>query len=315
MNLIKDQRLINLNSRNARQENGSKNSKCVFDFTNILDKTETDIAYAEVGLISAEIPVSFYIINELNDTIVMSVGGVDIDIEVADGNYTGNNFITEFVAKTTAAFSGNLITVTLSPTTGKLSIKNAGAQTIAFSKKGTNGLWELMGFDGSNTTITINPGITSVLPFLLNLLGVNKLMLNSFALATYNLDSANGGYSSTFYSLDVNVPSYSLIQYQNNSNTYSILRTNNIDDIDIEILDQDLNSIDFNNQEWLLTLVINIYRYIPQMSNVGFRDAFMKQIKPKERVEKKPLGNKEKTEKPIEKKEPKKDETLDFLEN
>ena len=314
MNLIKDQRLINLNSRNARQQNGSKNSKCVFDFTNILDKTETDIAYAEVGLISAEIPVSFYIINELNDTIVMSVSGVDIDIEVADGNYTGNNFITEFVAKTTAAFT-NIITVTLSPTTGKLSITNTGVQTIAFSKKDTNGLWELMGFDGSNTTITINPGDTFVLPFLLNLLGVNKLMLNSFALATYNLDSANGGYSSTFFSLDVNVPSYSLIQYQNNSNTYSILRTNNIDDIDIEILDQDLNSIDFNNQEWLLTLVINIFRYIPQMSNVGFRDAFMKQIKPKEKPKEKPLGNKEKNEDRVEKKEPKKDETLDFLEN
>jgi len=314
MNLIKDQRLINLNSRNARQQNGSKNSKCVFDFTNILDKTETDIAYAEVGLISAEIPVSFYIINELNDTIVMSVSGVDIDIEVADGNYTGNNFITEFVAKTTAAFT-NIITVTLSPTTGKLSITNTGVQIIAFSKKTTNGLWELMGFDGSNTTITINPGDTFVLPFLLNLLGVNKLMLNSFALATYNLDSANGGYSSTFFSLDVNVPSYSLIQYQNNSNTYSILRTNNIDDIDIEILDQDLNSIDFNNQEWLLTLVINIFRYIPQMSNVGFRDAFMKQIKPKEKPKEKPLGNKEKNEDRVEKKEPKKDETLDFLEN
>jgi hypothetical protein len=313
MNLIKDQRLINLNSKNGRAQNGTKNSSAIFDFTNILDNTETDIAYAEVGLISAEIPVSFYIINELNDTIVMSVSGVNTDIEIADGNYTGNNFITEFVAKTTAAFT-NIITVTLSTTTGKLSITNTGVQTITFSKKGTNGLWELMGFDGSNTTVIINPGATSVLPFQLNLLGVNKLMINSFALATYNLDSANGGYSSTFFSLDVNVPSYSLIQYQNNSNTYSILRTNNIDDIDIEILDQDLNSIDFNNQNWLLTIVINIYRYIPQMNNIGFRDAFMKQIKPKEKPKEKPLGKNQEEKEPEKKSKPK-DETLDFLEN
>jgi len=171
-----------------------------------------------------------------------------------------------------------------------------------------------MGFDGATTTVNITVGNTFELPFLLNLLGVNKLMLNSYALATYNLDSANGGYSNTFFSLDVNVPSYGLLQYKKNSQTYSILRTESIDNIDIEILDQDLNVIDFNNQEWLLTLVINIYRYIPQMSNVGFRDAFMKQIRPKEKSTKNDLGNTETTDKekkPIKKK----DETLDFLEN
>jgi len=316
MNLIKDQRLINLNSKNARKLNGTSNSKCTFDFNNVLDNTETDIAYAEIGLISAEIPVSFYIINQLNDTLTMTVNAVSNDIEIDDGNYTGNNFITQWTAKITTAFT-NIQTTTLSSTTGKLSIQNTGASTITFSKKANNGLWELMGFDASTTTVNITAGSTFELPFLLNLLGVNKLMLNSYALATYNLDSANGGYSNTFFSLDVNVPSYGLLQYKNNSQTYSILRTQSIDDIDIEILDQDLNSIDFNNQEWLLTLVINIYRYIPQMSNIGFRDAFMKQIRPKEKsdkTDKKDLGN---TEKTVEKKTTikKKDETLDFLEN
>src|SRR6056300_1461126 len=310
MNLIKDQRLINLNSKNARKQNGTKNSNCIFDFNNVLDNTETDIAYAEIGLISAEIPVSFYIINQLNDTLTMTVNAVSNDIEIDDGNYTGNNFITQWTGKITTAFT-NIQTTTLS-STSKLSIQNTGASTITFSKKANNGLWELRGFDASTTTVNITAGSTFELPFLLNLLGVNKLMLNSYALATYNLDSANGGYSNTFFSLDVNVPSYGLLQYKNNSQTYSILRTQSIDDIDIEILDQDLNSIDFNNQEWLLTLVINIYRYIPQMSNMGFRDAFMKQIRPKEKSGQKDLGN---TEKPVEEKKPvkKKDETLDFL--
>jgi hypothetical protein len=313
MNLIKDQRLINLNSKNARKKNGTKNSNCIFDFNNVLDNTETDIAYAEIGLISAEIPVSFYIINELNDTLTMSVGGVSNDIQIDDGNYTGNNFISQWTSKITTAFT-NIQTTTLSSTTGKLSIQNTGAQSIFLNKLGNNGLWELMGFDGATTTVEITAGSTFELPFLLNLLGVNKLMLNSYALATYNLDSANGGYSNTFFSLDVNVPSYGLLQYKNNSQTYSILRTESIDNIDIEILDQDLNVIDFNNQDWLLTLVINIYRYIPAMSNVGFRDAFMKQIEPKEKSGQKDLGNTETTDKekkPIKKK----DETLDFLEN
>lgn len=313
MNLIKDQRLINLNSKNARKLNGTSNSKCTFDFNNVLDNTETDIAYAEIGLMSAEIPVSFYIINELNDTLTMSVSAVSNDIEIDDGNYTGNNFISQWTAKITNAFT-NIQTTTLSPTTGKLSIENTGVDSIFLTKLGNNGLWELMGFDGATTSVEIPAGNTFELPFPLNLLGVNKLMLNSYALATYNLDSANGGYSNTFFSLDVNVPSYGLVQYKNNSQTYSILRTQSIDDIDIEILDQDLNSIDFNNQEWLLTLVMNIYRYIPAMSNVGFRDAFMKQIKPKEKSGQKDLGNTEpddKEENPIKKK----DETLDFLEN
>ena len=67
MNTFLDKRLINLYSANGIKQNSSSNSSIQFEFSNLLN--ETDLAYAEIGIVNAEIPVSFYTINENNNAL------------------------------------------------------------------------------------------------------------------------------------------------------------------------------------------------------------------------------------------------------
>ena len=99
MATILDKRIINLASQHGDRLNGSYNSNVSFYFHNLL-KAEKSIAYVEVGVVSAEIPVSFYTINEYNKYFYFEyklVGGstlVGTPI-LNQGNYSATTFITE----------------------------------------------------------------------------------------------------------------------------------------------------------------------------------------------------------------------------
>ena len=67
MTTFLDKRLINLYSANGVKQNGTNNSSVQFEFPNLLN--DKDLAYAEVGIVNAEIPVSFYNINENNNSL------------------------------------------------------------------------------------------------------------------------------------------------------------------------------------------------------------------------------------------------------
>ena len=56
---------INLSSLSASVKNGSYNSVMIFNFPVI--KKEKNILYNQVSLINAQIPVSYYTMNEANN--------------------------------------------------------------------------------------------------------------------------------------------------------------------------------------------------------------------------------------------------------
>jgi hypothetical protein len=79
---------INLSSSSASIKNGSNNSVMIFNIPVI--KKEQNILYNQVSLINAQIPVSYYTINESNNLLVLSTGSFTL----ISGNYNATSFKT-----------------------------------------------------------------------------------------------------------------------------------------------------------------------------------------------------------------------------
>tara|TARA_R110002126_G_scaffold10041_3_gene44947 strand:- start:829 stop:1788 length:960 start_codon:yes stop_codon:yes gene_type:complete len=282
MATILDKRIINLASQHGDKLNDSKISNIGFYFQNLL-KAEKDIAYVEVGVVSAEIPVSFYIINEYNKYFtfqyeLVAGGGLQTaSPTLFEGNYTATTFITE-IKRAINTIINSLevyLTIQLDRTTGLLTWTmptNSVVLQFVFSANLPlyQPLYKLIGFDENQVVLPQDDAFTNVYP--INLLGINKINIGSNNLATYNYNSGSNGFSNILASIEVNASPYGIVLYRNQSLTYNILRVPNLDSFTIELRDPDGNFIDFNNQEWTITLGMNIYRYMPQFSQTSFND-------------------------------------------
>ena len=288
-NTILEHKLITLNSRYANKINGTYNSSVIFNFKGILTD-EDDIISSNICIMNAQIPVSFYTINETNN--FFEINGFAAIIPV--GNYNGNTLIT---AMKTAILStaGIDLTITLSPVNGKLTFSYGSSLTINFPTNsligGVNFTYKILGFDPSSTL----SGTSILAPYPLNLLGVNRLAIRSNKLAISSYNSVNLNLGITLATIPVDAPSYSLISYTNQTDlNKSILRIKVIDEIDIQIEDEDNNLINFNNIDWTMALVLENVRLIPNK----YTDTFETLIKNSQLVqqENKELREEEKKE-------------------
>jgi hypothetical protein len=287
MALIVDRRIINLSSNHGQNENGTYNSSVSFAFPSLL-KREPDIAFVEIGVINCEIPVSFYIINDTNNAMRFTYRDVGtglysafFDIVLSNGNYTATTLITEINTKMLAAISGfttAFLALTISRSTGNLIwnlLATGGGQNvdgIRIYNTGTSG-YNILGFDMTTTYFeflkTIN-GTNAVYP--LNLLGINKINIQSNQISTYNYDSGRSGFSNILASIEVDAPPYGIILYKNSSLTYNILSAPDLDNFTINLKDVNDNYINFNNQNWSITLGMNLHRTPPSFSQSTFSD-------------------------------------------
>jgi hypothetical protein len=99
---------INLSSSSAKYKNNSYNSVMIFDL--LVMKKEQNILYNQVSLINAQIPVSYYTINDNNNKFVLSTASYTL----TNGNYNATSFKTMFLNLLGSSFS-----MTLDVNTGK----------------------------------------------------------------------------------------------------------------------------------------------------------------------------------------------------
>jgi hypothetical protein len=267
-NTIFEHKLITLNSRYANKINGTYNSNVLFYFKGILTE-EDDIISSNICIMNAQIPVSFYTINETNNYFVINVS----DIIIPTGNYNGNSLITALNTAMYAVLGFSTPTITLSPSTGKLTFTSTSGFPIDIIfptnllTGGINYTHRILGFNPSSSTV----GLSIDAPYLLNLLGINRLAIrsNKLAISSYNSVSLNLGI--TLATIPVDVPSFSLINYTNQTDlNKSVLRVKVIDEIDISIVDEDNNLINMNNTEWTIALVLENIRVIPNKYTNSF---------------------------------------------
>lgn len=245
-----DRKLIVLNSKDAQRQNGAYLSSLLFPFTDIL-KRESDIKYATIGLLSAEIPVSFYNININNQVLKCTISSVAYTVTIPESNYNSTTFIAAFQAQFLAT-TGRSIDLTISKLTGKLTFTLSGYTLILLT---SSTIYEVLGLEVS-TTYTISSTLIS--PYMCNLLGIKKLKVISSALSNGSLDSL--GNSTILQTISVDQPAYGLISYQNNDANFAILKSKTISNIDLEIRDENNKLIDLNGIHFSITLVLNIHR-------------------------------------------------------
>ena len=241
-------KLITLSSKYGIQQNGTYKSHLMFNFKNLLSD-EQQYLKSEVIVLNAQIPVSFYVINDYNNILTISGSGIlTTSITIETGNYNANTLITEL--KSQFLTSGVVFSnIKINKNSGKLVFTALLFTNYSFS----GSMLSVLG-----TTSSVNSNSTTykcIYP--LNLLGVEKLSIKSERLAVQSVSSVDYSFSNTLVTIPVDVSPFSMISYTSQSDVNkNILNVRTINEIDIQILDEDNNLVNFNNLDWNMTLVI-----------------------------------------------------------
>lgn len=250
--MITDNIIISLNSHYGTQNNGTYLSNVYFPFKGILTDNPL-IKKKYLTLLNAQIPVSFYIINENNNRLTLKDvgGGGTHNIDLNYGNYSGNSLITELTTQINAGYP-HTVSITLSKSTGKLTFIFDGQTQFISSQSTIN---NIIGFNSNMT------GTTFIMPYPLNLLGTKKLFIKSQTLNISSFDSYNNNKTNIIATIPVDQPFYNMISYVSAIDTNQHeLKLNTLDGIDIQIYDEDNNFINFNNIDWNITLNLTIQK-------------------------------------------------------
>jgi hypothetical protein len=274
MDIYQDTRIITFNSNDAYDKfNADKNSSMTFSIPNMLVDSP-DILFSTCGLVSAEIPVSWWLIDADTNILNFSYLAVNYQIALPYGNYTGNNIVSTLIASFDLALLAVGVTsnITLDLITGKLTFKFIGASgNITFNYNGSDGLYRILGFTPNNNyTSVLSGGFRFIYaPNPLNLLGIKQIRMCSNNLATI------GNYSTGAISpnnilgcIPIDVEAWGLINYTNKNNQYGKLKARNISTVDIQLYDELGRFLQMNSINFTFTIQLVIFRKLPPSTQV-----------------------------------------------
>ena len=198
------------------------------------------------------------------------ISSINYTITVLVGNYNFNSLATQLISKFLA--NGHVFTITINKQNGIITLATTSTNFIIQ----VSSIFSVLGFLNSNHNSSLF-SLTADYP--LNLLGITKIKIQSTNLNTYNIDSSSFGYSNNIGLLPVDQPSFGLIIYENKSTSKFQLRDNRIDEIDLQLVDQNNNLINFNNVDWNLTILIELTREIETLSQTQMPDILKEQNK------------------------------------
>jgi hypothetical protein len=262
-------KLITVNSKYGIQENGTMKSKLLFNYKNLLSDDE-NVLKSFVTVINAQIPCSFYVINALNNKLVIAGPAIaTTTIYVGNGNYNANTLITELESQIST--SGLTMTITINRVNGILTFSSDGFISYYFTSAST--ILEILGTTSSITATSTN----YTCPYPLNLLGVKKLLIKSTKLSVHSVSTFDYASSNILLTIPSDVSPFSMISYNSQSEANkNLLNIRSINEIDINIYDENNNYIDFNNLDWTMTLVISSEVNFDEVSNISW-DSIRKQ--------------------------------------
>ena len=244
-----DNRIITLNSQDGDKQNGTYLSNLNFYFSGLL-KDDPNLVRAYITVLNAQIPVSFYIIDETDNILDYIENSVSKSITIPIGNYNGNQMVTALNLGFTDNSSN--VTATLNSQTGILKFIITGGASFTFLSTST--IKKILGFDENITSTTL---IT--MPYQLNLLGKKKLFINSNHLRNNAFSSKSFSCVQTIATIPIDKPPYEMISYISVSDLEkNILFNKSIDTIDIQIFDEENKYIDFRNIDWSITICLSI---------------------------------------------------------
>ena len=235
--IIQDTKLVSLNSKFAQRLNGTKNSRVLFDFINIIDKSKDNL-FMTIAVQSAEIPASYYNVDSTNNLTKVLIGATTHDIDVPVGNYDADTYLAAFIIRY------NTVT---------------GATSFI--------LW------GGAVGVIVNyifltAGTASSFPYPANFLGITKIKVCSDNLAGTNVDSSQLKTTTLIDTISATAIPFGLTIF-NSLGRETFMKSKRIEEIDIQLKDQDDNLIDFNNAEWSMSFIINTHRRVMFREDMG----------------------------------------------
>lgn len=240
MSIIKDTKKLFFTPSGGSKLNGTYNSDIDFGVYGLI-QDETYILYNTVSIVHAEIPYSFYVVNVYNNLLSLSTGDIYID----RGNYNATSLMKAINSKLPVN-----MTLTFNSSDGKFKL----SYNQPFSIKNTSTINRILGL-GKEMYTSINNVIQ--FPYPANLLGTKNLYIKT-NLFINNLNLSTNDYE-TLACIPVNVEPYSIIMFNNYSNSAHIIKNKTLDSINIRIYDDDNNLVNFNNVDWSITLEINSF--------------------------------------------------------
>jgi len=266
-----DSRLISLNSADAYLKNNTSFlSDVIFRLPGLLKK-ESDIKHVQYQIVDSQIPVSFYNVNYTNNVLNYQIASINYSITATPGNYSFTSLATNLIAKFLA--NGHTFTITINKQNGLVTFSTT-ATNFTFLLAGSS-IFSILGLVATTNSTSFN--LTCIYPF--NVLGVTKIKIVSQFFNSYNIDSKNNGLSNNLALIPVDQPSFGLIVYENKSNSKYTLRTDTLDEIDLQFYDQNNNLINFNNIDWQITILMEITREVEQQSQTEMADILKEQNK------------------------------------
>ena len=207
---------------------------------------------AQVAVTNFNIPNSMYIIDENNNLLSFTFGGVTYNLTLSTGNYNANELDTEITTQATAGFpGGTVLTVTYSGTTNKYTFKiQTGGVDINWQINGTTTCFKEIGVNPS-TTYSYNG--TQILPNQVDLGGVSNIFLKCLNLSVNNR-TTEGTISNTLAKIPCDVPSLNYIYMSQQEPIYFDITNRLIRQIDIKLENQRFQSLIIGGVQWGLTL-------------------------------------------------------------
>lgn len=249
-------KIVCLTSQSATiKKNDSYLSNVRYSLATIL-KNDPNIIHKQVQLLNAQIPYSFYVINYTNNIFKIKIGSSSINtLIIPVGNYTSTSLISQIL---TSVGDSNF-SITISNINGRLTFSHTTDDFIIYNDF-TYSISSVLGFDNNSINTSVSNTLTALYP--LNLLGIKTLQIRSANLIMENISSIEGGQTILLSSIPVDAVPFGMLNYTDKGNLITIYNTD-LDDLDIDIIDGESgNYINFNNQDWCITLAFHITKTI-----------------------------------------------------
>jgi hypothetical protein len=266
-----DSKLIYLSSADGDCQNGSYLSHVIFHFDNLFPNSEY-IVNSTIQLMTAQIPLSYYNINNSNNEFIYEIIGNQTVIEIKPGNYSVMMLIEAL------QFGDDGFIITLDERDGTLSFTlDVEFRICECSILTIIGLTQM--------TDSIDKEILCDFP--LNTSGTKSIIIFSPSFHTENLNT--NGRDDMLAIIPINQSSMGIEMYSNgNNNLKYIIKGDNLNKIEL-ILKSDTNQfINFNSINWSVCLLLETTRTLTQRTTTFKRISNYltnKSNKPPEKIE------------------------------
>lgn len=245
----------------ATKKNGFFNSSILFNLPNFINENKSTI-YNTIKISHLEIPYSFYVINETNNRLVVNNQVLNIEF----GNYNATTLLNAI----NGLFIESSINASISfkSSNGKYTLTSPSNITI----NSTSTINKIIGLDiGAYNGIFNGSTFVINFPYPVNCSGIKNILVKS-NLFTNNIDTFNGD-STILKSIPVNVPPYGIIMYSNYENTETFVKNRNLNILEIDLVDETHNYINFNNIDWSICIELRTTKEI-ELKNLTIDEYF-----------------------------------------